>query len=323
MSQLPLIPSTQGAKALAQPAESSVASQALDSEGQVVSSTFIEAMQEVLESSASESLPGLGWTVALPMGEGMTPYPMLNGSILPGQSAPGGNPLPFQFAKTVSSQSEMIKPGVLPESPTGLLVEKLIGQADRSTISSVITPSTEGILQAIEPRSGAELTGQVSLTAVQALNSTLPGRSAQLTLPVDVPVGQPGWDKAVGERIQWMIGSNIQNAEVKLTPPHLGPLEIRISVQNDQASVSFIAAQLPTREALEAALPRLREMFGEANLNLVDVDVSQGGGSDSNKHQEPGGELHAGSGMQESTVRDPQDAKLTRLAGDGIVDDYA
>ncbi len=146
-----------------------------------------------------------------------------------------------------------------------------------------------------------------------------------MSLSVDVPVAQPGWDKAIGERIQWMIGREIQNAEIKLTPPNLGPLEIRISVQNDQASVSFIAAQSLTREALEAAIPRLREMFGEANLNLVDVGVGQGDGSDSKSDGMPGrdGGEPANSGMRESNLSNPQDAMLSRYASDGIVDDYA
>jgi flagellar hook-length control protein FliK len=142
---------------------------------------------------------------------------------------------------------------------------------------------------------------------------------------VDIPVGEPDWDKAVGDRIQWMLGRNIQSAELKLTPPHLGPLEIRISVQQDQASVSFMAAHLPTREALEAAIPRLREMFGETNLNLVDVGVGQGGGSDTqpNHHTASDGEGRSGNGPAAVMLPEAGIAGSGFVATDGLVDDYA
>jgi flagellar hook-length control protein FliK len=53
-------------------------------------------------------------------------------------------------------------------------------------------------------------------------------------------------------------------------------MEVRIQVQNDQASVHFTSAHAVVRDALEAALPRLREMFGTTGVELVNVDVSSG-----------------------------------------------
>jgi flagellar hook-length control protein FliK len=117
----------------------------------------------------------------------------------------------------------------------------------------------------------------------------------------------------------------IQQAEIKLTPPNLGPMEIKISLQNDQTSVTFIAAQAPTREALEASIPRLREMFGEINLNLANVDVGHRQAGESG-HQ--GAELAQGT---ESTVDHEHAVKgwsadlgpATVLNGDGLLDTYA
>jgi len=94
-------------------------------------------------------------------------------------------------------------------------------------------------------------------------------------LPIDLPPGHKGWNQAIGERMMWMIGNRVQAAEVRITPPHLGPIDIRISIQNDQTSVSFVAQHAVVREALEASIPRLREMLGESNLQLANVDVGQ------------------------------------------------
>jgi flagellar hook-length control protein FliK len=62
---------------------------------------------------------------------------------------------------------------------------------------------------------------------------------------------------------------------LQLTPEHLGPVEVRISMQDGSASVSFNAAHADTRAALEQALPRLREMFSTQGLTLTDASVSQ------------------------------------------------
>jgi len=94
------------------------------------------------------------------------------------------------------------------------------------------------------------------------------------TVSVDVPVQQGNWDQALGERIQWLLGQRMQGAQIKLNPANLGPLEVRIQMQQDQASIQFTSTHAVVREALEAALPRLRDMFESAGVQLLDVDVS-------------------------------------------------
>ena len=71
-----------------------------------------------------------------------------------------------------------------------------------------------------------------------------------------------------------MVNQQVQAAEIKLNPPNLGAVEVRVNVDGDEVQVSFTAQQGLAREALEAAIPRLREMFAEQGLNLADVDVS-------------------------------------------------
>lgn len=120
-----------------------------------------------------------------------------------------------------------------------------------------------------------------SITTATPVSSTTvgpasAGASGAPTASVNTPFGQAGWDQALGERIQWLAGQKVQAAQVKLNPANLGPLEVRIQVNNDQASVHFTAQHAVVREALEAALPRLRDMFEASGVALVDVDVSSG-----------------------------------------------
>lgn len=87
-------------------------------------------------------------------------------------------------------------------------------------------------------------------------------------------VGTTAWDRAVGQKVVWMVGSAIQSAELSLNPPDLGPLQVVLSVSNDQASASFSAAQPEVREALESAMPRLKQMLNDAGVQLSGFSVS-------------------------------------------------
>jgi flagellar hook-length control protein FliK len=62
-------------------------------------------------------------------------------------------------------------------------------------------------------------------------------------------------------------------ATLTLSPDHLGPVEVRISMQDGQASVWFGAQNADTRSALEQALPRLRDLFSAQGLSLADSGV--------------------------------------------------
>ncbi|MCF6362998.1 MAG: flagellar hook-length control protein FliK [Gammaproteobacteria bacterium] len=95
-------------------------------------------------------------------------------------------------------------------------------------------------------------------------------------LPVNTPMGQPGWSAELGQRMMWLANREIREAQIQLNPRHLGPIDVRIIYSDtQQLSVSFTAQNPAAREALDAALPRLREMFEQQGLNLADASVSQ------------------------------------------------
>ena len=89
-------------------------------------------------------------------------------------------------------------------------------------------------------------------------------------------VGTNQWENQVGQKIVYMVGSEEQTASLTLNPPDLGPLQVVLSVSNDQASVTFSANQEEVRQALENALPRLREMMSESGIALGNASVNAG-----------------------------------------------
>lgn len=127
-------------------------------------------------------------------------------------------------------------------------------------------------------KGGDSVTGNITGLINQASNTF--GDKTMTNLPINTSFNQAGWGDEVGERVKWLVGQNIQSAKLSLNPPQLGPIEVRITVQNDQMNVTFTAHHAAVRDALESAVPRLREMFGDSGLNLADVDISQHSFSD-------------------------------------------
>lgn len=100
---------------------------------------------------------------------------------------------------------------------------------------------------------------------------------------VELPVGHAEWgDKVVG-KLTWLTANKMGFAEIHLTPPDMGPMEVRVHVNRDQqATVSVHSANPVVRDQLELHSHRLRDMLSEQGIDLGQFDVAdrgaQGGG---------------------------------------------
>ncbi len=106
-----------------------------------------------------------------------------------------------------------------------------------------------------------------------ALTSSLTSQQV-VTSQINLPVQHPRWGNALSEKVVWMMNAQIKEAAIKLNPANLGAIEIKISLADDQASVAFNVHNSQAKEALENALPRLREMLAEGGIALNDSSVS-------------------------------------------------
>lgn len=177
-----------------------------------------------------------------------------------------------------------------------------------------------------------------SLTATEGAGVTAPVLAATSAVPqgsvsslpvsmtLALPLQQKGWDQAMGERVVWMARSNIQEAQLQLNPRELGPIEIKIALKQEQAHVQFVAHHATTRDALEAAMPRLREMFNESGLNLTQSDVSQHSFRDGERNSPAGtaaGTAPAGEGLGAEEVEESVAARHVGLANPRGIDYFA
>jgi flagellar hook-length control protein FliK len=169
-----------------------------------------------------------------------------------------------------------------------------VSLASGSNIQSIVANLTDGTADALQGADGDGKTAG-SATGASAADGGTAGTGAfqaQLGVSshfqanatantqtvndkVSSPVGTTAFNDEVGGKVTWMASQRVQSASLQVSPEHMGPVEVRISMQDGATSVAFSANHADTRAALEQALPRLREMFATQGLTLSDASVSQ------------------------------------------------
>ncbi|MDH4274499.1 MAG: flagellar hook-length control protein FliK, partial [Gammaproteobacteria bacterium] len=109
------------------------------------------------------------------------------------------------------------------------------------------------------------------------------GASTQAS--VSTMVGRPGWGEHFGERVHWMANNQVQSADIQLNPAHLGPVRVQIEYKGDDLNVVISTPHSAVREAVEASLPKLRELLSDSsgsrpgNIDVTLQDFQQRQGS--------------------------------------------
>lgn len=131
---------------------------------------------------------------------------------------------------------------------------------------------------------------------------------------VATPVHERHWPQALAAQVLILSNERVQAATLRLSPAHLGPLEVHIDLQDANVNVTFTAAHVETRVALEQAMPQLRAVLAGAGLTLSQATVQQQARRES---QNPNGAPRAGGDLGEQ----PEAlAAVTRALG--MVDEY-
>ena len=65
-------------------------------------------------------------------------------------------------------------------------------------------------------------------------------------------------------------------ARLNLNPAELGRMSITVITESGETKVAFVVETASARQAIENALPRLREMLEQAGLSLSDSEVAEG-----------------------------------------------
>ncbi len=146
--------------------------------------------------------------------------------------------------------------GAAPGKPFELVLERAASPASATTATAVEQPATP------------------APTATDGLTETARrDRPPVLKLDTQLPVHTPRFGEGFSQQVVVLAQHGIQQAQMSLSPPDLGPVDVRITIANDEASVQIAAPTGAARDAIQEALPRLKEMMEQSGVRLNDAGV--------------------------------------------------
>ncbi|WP_175871684.1 flagellar hook-length control protein FliK [Burkholderia sp. BCC0397] len=220
------------------------------------------------------------------------------------------------------------------QTPTQITAQTL--QADANAQSGAQHALTAAS-NATDPAASATLAAGATAAAAAQANlqlSPAAGAIAAANAHVLAPhVGTADWTDALSQKVVFLSNAHQQSAELTLNPPDLGPLQVVLRVADNHAHALFVSQHAQVRDAVEAALPKLREAMEAGGLGLGSATVSDGGLASQQQQQNPqqtfaGGQSSRRGNGGPSAVDAPADAAQSapvaaRASRAGLVDTFA
>ena len=189
------------------------------------------------------------------------------------------------------------------------IFSQIINIFDKSSLNTIAKYDTLGYEQAIIEAQSLQA-GQLQSTA-QAKQVSIDPATLQALNIIKSDAA-----KMLQERVTSMLSINNKEAEIRLDPPEMGSMQIRIRSDAEQAQINFVVQNQQAKEALEQSLPRLRELLMQQGLELGESSISYGGSSpEQNEQQEsqPQGQMANNSSSDETNSEQPD--KQTHSSG--------
>lgn len=172
----------------------------------------------------------------------------------PGMNATRDNP-----SITVSSKTETALQSPL-KSGTGI-------ESAKSTDSAVVLANTTPSAQMMSDSASALIT--TGLSPDKATNT-----ANTVSNTIAAPLGSSAWPAEFAQKVNWMSTQQNQVAELHLNPPDLGPMSVVLSISDNQATAVFSSPHSAVRDAIENAMPKLRESLAENGIMLGNATVN-------------------------------------------------
>ncbi|MFK7886267.1 MAG: flagellar hook-length control protein FliK [Gammaproteobacteria bacterium] len=230
---------------------------------------------------------------------------------------PATGPRPQPSVAASADKAATIIPTPVIESATTVLAERLNLLATQTAAQNPAVTLVEA--------AGPEPARLLVSSPAAALPTTAATTTSALPEPLSAAlnINQTGWDKALGQRLVFMAANGIDSAELRLDPPQLGTVHVKLTMQGDQAQVLLQAANPLARDAMETALPRLRDMLGSEGVALDSAQVSER--EQGERQRQAGHQSRSSSGMMEDETVGAPDAEVrqttveTLTAGVGAI----
>ncbi len=159
------------------------------------------------------------------------------------------------------------------------------------------------------PTASAEQLIEAMSNKVVSDNNTV--QKAQTTATQEtIAIHHKDFNNAVKEKVMLMINQKLQNVEIRLDPPELGSMHVRLNLQNEQAAVTFTVQNQQAKEALEQNLGKLRDMLAENGVDVGDANINH---QQQSTHSEGEGEQQ--SNQFSSSESDSAEVQMATIDG--------
>jgi flagellar hook-length control protein FliK len=127
---------------------------------------------------------------------------------------------------------------------------------------------------------------------------------------------KPDGQTQLAEKVRWMVNNRSLTAEIRLDPPDLGGMQIKVAMSGDAASVNFVVQSQHARDVLDQAAPQLRDMLEEQGISLGESSVQQDSG---NNQQELAENENLGTGGANTINSDDNESQNNDLAEQNVL----
>lgn len=159
-------------------------------------------------------------------------------------------------------------------------------------------------------------------TPSNATGGLASGRPLQDAPPSSPPpaiaahLNENAWPKQFGDKVVWMAKNDQQSAQININPPQLGPIQITLNLSGDQATLAFASPHAEVRQAIESALPQLKEMLSSAGINLGQSNVGANLSQQNQEHVFSG--ANGNRSANENAIL-PANEKAASIAGSAVI----
>jgi flagellar hook-length control protein FliK len=194
---------------------------------------------------------------------------------------------------------------------------------------SAIAAALGGTAKHAQDAGGATVAA-AGVTAPDGLSASLQLSGAAPTLDagtvaqpkIEAPITSPEFTQAIASRVSYLVDNNLNGATLQVTPPQLGPIELRVTIEAGHAQVSMSSHNPATLDALQAGAPKLRELLSAQGFGQVSVDVSQRSFQDGTPYSRSQTWTPA-SGSESATSSSPDAGVVATRSSLGMLDAYA
>ncbi len=119
------------------------------------------------------------------------------------------------------------------------------------------------------------------------------------------------WSESFARNIALMTVSKNNLAEIRMDPPDLGSIQVKISHTANETNLQFQVNHQDTKQAIEASIQRLKESLAEQGFSNVNVDIQHG--EQPKNHDKESNQLAGDSRIQSDKVKAEEQTSILQL----------